>query len=181
MTASDRLVVRRLDARDLAAYKALRDQTLAAFPDAFTSEAGEERRREASEYLQRFGTDRRDGGHLTLGAFEGSGPDAPLVGAASLERDRRIKVSHLAHLIGMMVRADRQGRGIGSGLLDATLAAARASEGLERLTLTVTDGNDAAVGLYASRGFVVYGRLEDAIRVGPRRLAKLHMTLALRG
>ncbi len=171
--------IRRLDARDLAAYKALRDQALAAFPDAFTSDVLEERRREASDYLQRFGTDRRDGGHITLGAFEGDGPEAPLVGAASLEHDRRIKVRHLAHLIGMMVRADRQGRGIGAALLDAALAAARSSEGLERLTLTVTDGNDAAIGLYASRGFVVYGRLDDAIRVGRRQLAKLHMTRSL--
>ena len=55
-------LVRRLDIADLPAYKALRDATLAAHPEAFTSDAAEERRREPSDYLQRLGLDRHDGG-----------------------------------------------------------------------------------------------------------------------
>ena len=170
------LSVRPLLAADLPAYKALRDATLEADPDAFTSDAEAERRKEPADYLQRLGVNRRDGGHFVVGAFEAGA----LIGAIGCERDSRVKVRHVGHLIGMMVRADRRGRGIGGTLLDAAIADAMRAEGLDMLTLSVTDGNDAAIALYASRGFVAHGRLDDAIRVGPRRLAKLLMSRRLR-
>ncbi|MEV4939817.1 GNAT family N-acetyltransferase [Streptomyces zaomyceticus] len=49
-----------------------------------------------------------------------------------------------------------RGRGIGSALLDAVVDLA-ARSGVDRLSLSVEDGNHAA-GLYASRGFVTVGR-----------------------
>jgi ribosomal protein S18 acetylase RimI-like enzyme len=59
--------------------------------------------------------------------------------------------------IGMMVVADRRGRGVGSALLTAAIARARA-RGLHKLALSVFPHNEAAVGLYRKFGFVEEGR-----------------------
>jgi ribosomal protein S18 acetylase RimI-like enzyme len=171
---SDYASIRRLDAADLPAYKLLRDEMLLAHPEAFTSDAASEKAREPSEYLQRLGLDRPEGGHFVVGAWR----QRRLVGAAGCEREMRVKVRHVGHIVGMMVSADARGRGVGRDLLDAAVAGARAC-GLEMLTLTVTATNAAAVHLYETSGFVRYGSLPRALRIGGAYHDKLHMMLAL--
>jgi len=166
--------IRRLDAADLPAYKRLRDEMLLAHPEAFSSDAASEKVREPAEYLQRLGLDRRDGGHFVVGAWH----EGRLLGAAACERELRLKVRHLGHIVGMMVSADARGQGIGRDLLDAAIAGARVA-GLEMLTLTVTAGNAAAIHLYETSGFVRYGSLPRALRIGNVYHDKLHMMLAL--
>jgi len=111
---AESFAIRRLTAADLRAYKALRDRMLEAYPEAFTSDASTERGRRADDYLPRLGLDRHEGGHLLLGAWNG----AELAGAIGLERDRRDKVRHIAHVIGMMVKPEAQGYGLGRALLE---------------------------------------------------------------
>ena len=172
--AQEFALVRPLGVADLASYKELRDEMLSAHPEAFTSDAETDRRKEPADYLQRLGVDRREGGHFLLGAWRG----ARLVGAIGCERDARVKVRHVGHVIGMMVRADARRRGVGQALLEACIATAR-SAGLETLTLTVTAGNAEAVGLYERNGFASYGLLARAIKVGAAYHDKLHMALRL--
>lgn len=154
-------LIRPLAASDLPAYKALRDEMLELHPEAFTSDAPTERARPAAAYLPRLGLDRPDGGQFAIGAFLGD----TLVGALSCERDNRLKVRHIGHVIGMMVRPQMRGRGLGRGLLDACITRARDVAGLEMLTLTVTSSNQAAVALYEGAGFRRYGRLEHAMKL----------------
>jgi len=59
--------------------------------------------------------------------------------------------------IGMMVAADWRGRGVGTALVDAAIAWARA-HGLHKLTLEVFPQNGAALALYRKVGFVEEGR-----------------------
>ena len=160
---AEAVTLRRLGVEDLRAFKALRDRMLEIYPEAFTSDASAERGRRADDYLPRLGLDRPDGGHLVLGAWQG----ADLVGAIGLERDRRDKVRHIGHVIGMMVKPESQGRGVGRALLEAAVREARAA-GLELLTLSVTEGNGAALHLYERAGFVRYGSLGKALRIGDR-------------
>ena len=167
--------IRPLVVADLAGYKELRDEILFAHPEAFTSDAAADRRKEPADYLQRLGVDRPQGGHFLLGAWRGT----RLAGAIGCERDTRIKVRHVGHVIGMMVRAEARRRGVGQALLEACVATAR-SAGLEMLTLTVTAGNAEAVGLYERKGFAAYGVLRRAIKVGAVYHDKLHMALDLR-
>ena len=174
MTAAP--AIRRLVEEDLPAYKALRDEMLAAEPEAFTSDAETESRRDPASYRSRFGLDRPRGGQFVIGAWQ----DGRLVGAIGCEHDERIKVRHIGHLIGMMVRREVRRGGIGAALLDACIAEAQRTPDLELLTLTVTAGNVAATKLYERAGFVRYGTLPRAIRVGERYLDKDHMVLALR-
>ena len=165
--------IRRLVPADLVAYKALRDEALFAHPESFTSDPAPERGPDS--YLSRLGLQRPEGGEFTLGAWQ----MGELVGAVSCERDARTKVRHIGHIIGMMVRTEVQGTGIGRALLDACIAQARAADGLAMLTLTVTAGNASAVYLYERAGFVHYGRLPRAIRVDGVYHAKDQMVLDL--
>ncbi len=165
--------IRRLVPADLPAYKDLRDAVLTAHPEAFTSDAAPERSH--ASYLSRLGEGRSEGGEFTLGAWHGE----HLVGVVSCERDPRAKVRHIGHVIGMMVRSERQGLGLGRALLDACIKEARAARGLVMLTLTVTAGNASAVHLYERAGFTRYGRLERAICVDGEYHAKDQMTLSL--
>jgi ribosomal protein S18 acetylase RimI-like enzyme len=169
------IAIRPLRFDELGAYKALRDAMLAEHPSAFSSDAAESAGRSADSYRDRLGLERPAGGHFTLGAWDG---DA-LVGAISCEREGRVKVRHIGHLIGMMVRRCAQGRGVGRALLNECIALARRADGLEMLTLTVTAGNDPAIALYASVGFVRYGSLPRAIRVDGEYFTKDQMMLVL--
>ena len=165
------VAIRRLAPRDLAAYKALRDEMLAAHPEAFSSDATAERERSADSYLSRLGIDRTDGGQFTLGAWQGL--------RLGCERDLRVKVRHVAHLIGMMVRADVRNAGIGCALLQACIAEASSAQGVTMLTLSVTASNAAAIHLYERAGFTRYGSLPGALRVDGVPHAKDHMVLTL--
>ena len=170
-----RAIVRRLDADDLRAYKALRDEMLRAHPDAFTSDAASERLKPPHAYLGRLGLDRPEGGHFLLGAFAGSS----LVGALGCDRDARPKVRHIAQVVGMMVRAEWRRQGVAGALLQACIDDARAA-GVETLTLSVTAGNHGAERLYERAGFERYGLLHDAIRESGRSHDKALMALKLK-
>jgi len=165
--------IRALTLDDLPAYKALRDGMLEAHPDAFTSDAASERAKPALAFADRIGT--TDGGGFSLGAWCGG----ELVGAISIEREQRLKVRHIGHVIGMMVRDDQARLGIGRLLLAGAIARCRELAGLEMLTLTVTHGNRAAQALYEQAGFECYGCLRRAIKLGDRYLDKDHMALVL--
>ncbi len=172
------VAIRRLVAPDLGDYKALRDTMLAAHPEAFTSDAATERLRTPDSYLARIGADQASAAHagqFTLGAWHGT----RLVGALGCERDPRVKVRHIAHLIGMMVVADARRAGVGRALLDACIASARAAGSIEMLTLSVTAGNSAAQRLYEGAGFSRYASLPRAIRVGAEYHAKEQWVLML--
>jgi ribosomal protein S18 acetylase RimI-like enzyme len=147
---------------------------LALHPEAFTSDAETEAKKEAADYLHRLGLDRRDGGHFVLGAWRGR----RLVGAIGCEREIRLKVRHIGHIIGMMVRPQARGQGIGALLLESCIAEARHA-GIEMLTLSVTAENASAVRLYEKHRFVVYGHLQRAIKIGGRYYDKRQMALML--
>ena len=166
--------IRPLGAADLADYKRLRDDMLALHPEAFTSDAESEAAKDAADYLPRLGLDRVEGGQFVLGAWRGR----RRVGAIGCERETRLKVRHIGHVIGMMVRPESRGRGIGAMLLESCIAEARRA-GLEMLTLTVTAENEAAVRLYQRHRFIAYGTLERALKIGSRYHDKLHMALTL--
>jgi RimJ/RimL family protein N-acetyltransferase len=61
---------------------------------------------------------------------------------------------------GMGVAPAARRRGAGGALLDAVVAGAR-ERGAHKLELEVWPENEAAIALYASRGFVVEGRRRD--------------------
>jgi ribosomal protein S18 acetylase RimI-like enzyme len=166
--------------RDLPAYKALRDAALADDPSAFTSDARSEALKPPEAYRVRLGLDDPRRANYTLVArLRDAMAGDRIVGAVSCESDSRIKVQHIGHLIGMMVRRDAQGRGIGRALLQACIEQARRADGLEMLTLTVTAENASAVRLYAGAGFERAGSLAHGIKVDGRYYTKDTMVMRL--
>lgn len=85
-----------------------------------------------------------------------------LVGSVGLSIDPKPRRRHVA-LMGIMVRTEWQGRGIGRRLLERILDLADNWLMLARVELTVFAANERAVALYKSFGFEIEGRLKSAM------------------
>ena len=169
-------VIRPLSPADSAAYRALRLRALAEHPQAFTSSVEEERDKPLAWSIQRLTPDPARPHDLFLGAFA----DGRLCGMTGLQGRYRVKERHNASVVGMYVAPEHSGQGLGRDLLRSLMARARALPDLIQLDLTVTAGNPSAMALYAACGFVEFGRLRRAIRVGDDFHDKIHMACALR-
>lgn len=165
--------IRRLNEDDAAEYRELRLRALREHPEAFRSSYQEEALKSADWSARRL----RDTDGFFLGAFD---DDGALIGAVGLELESRQKLRHQGKVIGMYVKRERTGRGVGRTLLAACIEGARRIDGLESLLLTVTSGNEHALRLYRDAGFVECGREPRALKIGGRYYDKTVMFLDLR-
>jgi putative acetyltransferase len=81
-----------------------------------------------------------------------------VVGVIGLHTTSRPRIRHKGE-IGMMVRDDWQGKGIGGALMRAVIDYADKWLGLTRIDLTVYTDNEPAIALYRKFGFEVEGTL----------------------
>jgi ribosomal protein S18 acetylase RimI-like enzyme len=81
----------------------------------------------------------------------------------------------MAFIRGMYVAPDARGKGLGRHLLNSALKHASSWYGVEQVKLSVTAGNESAVHLYQSVGFVEVGRVPRALRLGREYLDELIM------
>ena len=169
-------MVRRLVLDDTPAYVAFRLDALALHPTGFTSDVEEERGKPLSWAEARIQDAARPDDFI-LGAFSGG----RLVGTAGLLRGPRVKERHKATLTGVAVAPEAAGRKVGTRLVSALVAEARAIPGLLQIHLTMSEGNVAAERLYRAQGFVGFGREPRALLVEGRPVAKIHMVLMLDG
>jgi ribosomal protein S18 acetylase RimI-like enzyme len=162
-----------LTAADVHAYRSLMLEAYAQAADAFTSTPQERAAQPQSWWIDRIANP----GGLTaaVGAFDG---DA-LVGAVALEFSAKPKTRHKALLIGMYVAPAARGQGIGRRLMDAALDIARRRGDIAVVTLTVTEGNEAALHLYRAAGFAPFGVEPMAILTPGGYKAKVHMWLSV--
>lgn len=105
--------------------------------------------------------------------------EGEIVGQCSVAiRNRRYRFAHRA-VLGIMVRADCWGLGIGGRLMREAIAWCR-GKGLEQLELEVVDGNERAIAMYESFGFVKTGAHPRGIRYADGTYAdELFMVLRL--
>jgi ribosomal protein S18 acetylase RimI-like enzyme len=165
--------VAQLQASDLPAYRALMLHAYTAVADAFTTTAEERAAEPDSWWLNRIADP--SGLSIAFGAYEAG----ELVGTVTIEFAKKPKTRHKAHLIGMFVSESARARGAGRLLVQAALQAAAAREGVFIVTLTVTEGNEAAVALYRSCGFAAFGTEPMAIATPEGFKGKVHMWLQL--
>ncbi|HEX7639645.1 MAG TPA: GNAT family N-acetyltransferase [Burkholderiaceae bacterium] len=166
------MTIRRLRPDDAADFQALRLAALLDTPEAFASSHEEEQGLPLDEVARRFG---RDAGPGVLGAWH----EGALVGVVGLRRQPLRKLSHKAEIWGMYVAPAARGLGLARQLMEAVLALARETAGIAKVTLSVDAANVAAIALYESLGFVVFGRESDAMRIGTDVRNDLQMSLSL--
>jgi ribosomal protein S18 acetylase RimI-like enzyme len=163
----------RLGADHVPSYRALMLEAYELAADAFTSTAQERQAEPMSWWLRRIAAP--SGLNLAFGAFDGQ----RLVGTVGLEFSAKPKTRHSALVLGMYVTPAARGRGLAARLMQAAVAEARSRPGLRSLTLTVTEGNEAAIGLYRSTGFVAWGVEPEAILTPSGFKGKVFMNLCL--
>ena len=156
----DDVVIRRSTAEDFEAWLELFQEV--ADEGRWIGREGLLDRAELRQVFERTLT--TDDGHTFIAERDGA-----VVGALFVTLQ-----SGLAEL-GMMVRRDERGRGIGSALMASCLRWCR-DRHAHKVALTVWPHNEAAIALYRSLGFAVEGRL---VRHHRRRSGELWDVLSM--
>lgn len=137
--------IRRLGVADVADYRAIRLAALQEAPDAFGSLHEVEAAQPEAAFRERLATS------AVFAAYAGQS----VMGMVGTKQHTGPRERHKGFVWGMYVRPEARGRGVGAALLQAAMA--DAAESVEQLTLTVAQGNDAALALYCRLGFRTYG------------------------
>jgi L-phenylalanine/L-methionine N-acetyltransferase len=94
-----------------------------------------------------------DGDHILVAVIGGE-----VVGLIGLHTSSKPRVNHRAE-IGMLVRDDWQGKGVGTAMMQAVIDLADRWLNLTRIELTVFTDNESAIALYRKFGFEIEGTL----------------------
>jgi len=170
------VALRQLGPADAAQYRALRLAGLRAFPHAFQPAVEEALAQPLAWAEARLSK----AGEYWFGAFDGAQLDsAEMVGALCLRMQEGAKIRHSASLNALVVDPRRQREGIAAALVGHLVGFARALGHVRQITLTVNDGNTAAIGLYERFGFRQFGLEPDAFLHDGQYYAKQHRQLSL--
>jgi ribosomal protein S18 acetylase RimI-like enzyme len=166
------MLIRKLTVEDLDALWTLRLQALSDNPEAFGSTYEETLARGKESYRWRLS---QEEDIFLLGAFE----DESLIGMVGFFREEGMKTRHKGFVVSMYVLPEKRGYGAGRALMQELIARARQIAGLEQLLLAVVTTNRAAIQLYRSLGFTVYGTEPRAMKAGEHYWDEDHMVLFL--
>ncbi|WP_409558487.1 N-acetyltransferase family protein [Achromobacter sp.] len=163
-----------MSASDAAPLRQLRLDALVETPESFGSSYEEEHTLTLAD-IQEWIVPANDG--AMFGVFTA---DA-LAGMVGVGRQRKLKMRHKAHVWSMYVAPAHRGRGFARLLMHAAIAHAQTMRGVRQVQLSVTANNTAAVTLYASLGFTVYGHEPEALFVNGQLYDEALMALPLAG
>ncbi len=168
-------MIRSLTPDDLDAFIALRYRAFATDPLSWDHDPATPI--DPEEWLPKIlETD----GQFVLGYFLTEGRQTPeLAGLIGFTRYEKPKRRHRGLVWGVYVSPEARGRQVAKQLLTETIRRARAMEGLERITLTVSHHASAARALYTAAGFVEFGREPGASRTGEVAMDEIYMLLDL--
>ncbi|NRP19258.1 Mycothiol acetyltransferase [Ensifer adhaerens] len=158
--------LRRLEARDVDAYRALRLDGLKRHPESFGASYEDEAKQPLDWFANRLTV------AVIVGAFDTVGA---LVGVAGLTIPSAIKTRHKGILWGMYVLEAARGCGVSQRLVEAVIDEARGK--VEQLQLTVVSSNAVAIRLYSKLGFVGYGLEARALCVDGQYFDEMLMAL----
>jgi ribosomal protein S18 acetylase RimI-like enzyme len=158
--------IRLLTARDAAAFKAFRLQSLRDAPDAFHS-LPEEWDLPLETIVQRIEANR------IFGAFDGGGAFAGIAMLALTARAIK-QMRHKGEIWSVYVDPSARGKGLARQLMERCLAEARAL-GLEAVVLTASTHLTHVVELYESLGFTIYGTERGMVKLLDGRVIDDHL------
>lgn len=145
--------IRRIIESDLDDFRKLRLEALRLHPEAFGASYDE-----CSQKSLQFFAEQLSTSHV----FGGFDVNNTLQGMIGVSRSSLLKLSHVANIWGMYVRAEKRGSGLSAGLMDAALEAASSAKTLK---LSVVTTNRAAYALYRSFGFTEWANDTAALCV----------------
>jgi ribosomal protein S18 acetylase RimI-like enzyme len=162
---------RLLDLTDLESYRRIRLECLTNYPDYFGDSYVEEINADPSRFVKTFllGND-----HSFLnGAFS----QGILIGISGFIHQKRIKTRHRGDLVQVYVDPSFSGQGIGSRLIELTIAKAFDNIVIDQVILSVVRSNDHAIRLYEKFGFVQYGVIENYFKLANHSWSQIFMAL----
>jgi ribosomal protein S18 acetylase RimI-like enzyme len=168
--STDPVKVRVLTSNDAEAYRVVRLQALHEEPPAFGSLPEDEPN--LSETAARL-TESDD--RCFFGAFQGE----QLVGIVRLSRYSEPNEKHRAYLAGLYVLPPFRRIGCGRVLVERALSRAANAPDIRRINLTVVTQQEAAILLYQSLGFRIYGTEQETFSRTGRFYDEHLMTLNL--
>ena len=142
---------------DAEAYRDLRLEALQQNADAFATVFEEELKKSLDYYQKRF----KQNNVWTFGYFD----ENQLVGVVTLIREQAKKLQHRSMIVAMYVTPRVRKNGIGKQLMQSAIYQAEAIKGLEQIYLAVVTSNTAAIALYQSLDFEIYGTEKRAIKL----------------
>lgn len=137
--------IRRLEVADVADYRAIRLAALQTEPDSFGALYEAEAALPMAIFVERLASG------IVLAAYA----EGRIVGVAGFRQESGPKERHKGTVWGVYVQPEARGQGVAAALIAGIVERARPI--VERLILTVVQGNDAAIGLYRRFGFTIYG------------------------
>jgi ribosomal protein S18 acetylase RimI-like enzyme len=149
------IMIRTLTPADVPAYRILRLAALQEQPPAFGTLAAKEEKLPIESLAARL---QESEDTYILGAFAND----VLVGIIRFARFDEANEKHRGLMAGLYVQPDWRRRGIARSLATAVLVRARQDADLRRIHLTVVTAQDAAIQLYKSLGFGIYGTEHEA-------------------
>ena len=167
-TSQQHFQIRRLEPRDVVAYRELRLEGLKNHPDSFGAAWEDEIAEPDSWWTARLESNTVFGGWID---------SSPLLGVAGFYVPGTAKQRHKGILWGMYVRPDARGTGLAASLLQRVIEQARPL--VEEIRLTVMASNAAAHRLYSAAGFEPYGLEHRALKVGDDYYDDMLMALPL--
>lgn len=133
--------IRRITESDLSTFRELRLEALRLHPDAFGASYDECQQKPLHFFAEQL---------RSSTVFGGFDLNSTLQGMIGVSRSPQPKLSHVANIWGMYIRAEMRGSGLSSILMNAALEAASTAKTVK---LSVVTANKAAYALYRSFGF----------------------------
>lgn len=161
--------IRRLVPADAAAFQQLRLAGLRECAPAFSSSYEEECDTPLATIEANLAV------RNMFGAFDGPW----MAGMVGVGRESLRNLRHKAYIRSMYVAPTHRGQGLGRQLMEHAFGFAQSMEGITQVTLEVTVGQEAAIALYESLGYVAYGREQRALLVDGMFYDEIRMVRAV--
>lgn len=167
------VVIRPLLDSDAVAWSALRLESLVNEPFAFSGSVAEHMELGIQSIEDRFRHPKD--GSINLGAFKGR----ELVGMIIFVRIPGEKQHHKGRISALYVSSLQRGKGIAGLLLRWLVDMVKRDPTLEQIVVSVSASQKAAVDLYRSFGFDIYGTEPRALKIGATYIDSHDMLLQL--